>query len=119
MPWNRGTTYRNEGVDIGFDPAKKSHFINHIEAGEWTEYTLEADQAGVYGLSVEVKATVATGRLGVSVNNELLAVDTAVVQSEKWQQVKLANVKLLQGTNKIRIYANAGGYNLVSLQLKN
>ncbi|MDR7090237.1 hypothetical protein J2X05_002259 [Cellvibrio fibrivorans] len=118
MPWNRGTTYRNEGVDIEFDPAKKSHFINHIEAGEWTEYTLEADQAGVYGLSAEVKATVATGRLGVSVNNELLAVDTAVAQSEKWQQVKLANVKLLQGTNKIRIYANAGGYHLLSLQLK-
>ncbi|MDO8345986.1 MAG: cellulase family glycosylhydrolase [Cellvibrio sp.] len=119
MPWNRGTTYRNEGVDIEFDAAKKSHFINHIEAGEWTEYTLEADQAGVYQLSAEVNAAVTTGRIGVSVNNELLAVDAAVTQSEKWQSVKLANVKLLQGTNKIRIYAKVGGYNLLSLQLKN
>jgi len=119
MPWNRGTTYRNEGVDIAFDAAKKSHFINHIETGEWTEYTLEADQAGVYQLSAEVNAPVATGRIGVGVNNELLAVDAAVAQSEKWQPVKLANVKLLQGTNKIRIYAKAGGYHLLSLQLKN
>jgi endoglucanase len=119
MPWNRGTTYRNEGVDIAFDTAKKSYFINHIEAGEWTEYTLETDQSGVYQLSAEVNAPVATGRIGVSVNNERLAVDVAVTQSEKWQPVKLANVKLLQGTNKIRIYANAGGYHLLSLQLKN
>ena len=119
MPWNRGTTYRNEGVDIEFDSAKKAHFINHIETGEWTEYTLEADQAGVYELSAEVNAAVATGRIGVSVNNELLAVDAAVAQSEKWQQMTLVNVKLLQGANKIRIYAKVGGYNLFSLQLKN
>jgi hypothetical protein len=118
-PWNRGTTYRNEGVDIGFDSAKKSWFINYIETGEWTEYTLEADRAGDYQLLAEVKSAVATGHIGVRVNNETLAVDAALPQSEHWQPVPLAKVKLLAGTNKIRIYATAGGYQFLSLRLKN
>ena len=118
-PWNRGTTYRNEGVDIEFDGAKKSWFINHIETGEWTEYTLEADRAGDYQLLAEVKSAVATGRIGVRVNNETLAVDAPLPQSEHWQPVLLAKVKLLAGTNKIRIYAKAGGYHFLSLRLKN
>jgi hypothetical protein len=118
-PWNRGTTYRNEGVDIGFDSAKKSWFINYIETGEWIEYTLEADRAGDYQLLAEVKSAVATGRIGVRVNNETLAVDAALPQSEHWQPVPLAKVKLLAGTNKIRIYAKAGGYQFLSLRLKN
>lgn len=118
-PWNRGTRYRNEGVDIAFDAAKKSHFIDSIETGEWMEYTVEVDKAGVYKLSAEVNSAAATGRIGVSINNEALAVDAPVAQSDKWLLTSLANVKLQQGTNKIRIYAKNGGYNLLSLQLKN
>ncbi|WP_231591649.1 cellulase family glycosylhydrolase [Cellvibrio sp. pealriver] len=118
MPWNRGTTYRNEGVDIAWDDAKKAYFINHIETGEWTEYTIEADKAGSYTLTAQVKSTTDTGRIAVSVNNAPSASEAAIGQSDKWQSVAVGTITLLQGTNKIRIHAKAGGYELLSLQLK-
>ncbi|MCE3254037.1 MAG: hypothetical protein K0Q67_3057, partial [Cellvibrio sp.] len=77
------------------------------------------DRAGDYQLLAEVKSAVATGHIGVRVNNETLAVDAALPQSEHWQRVPLTKVKLLVGTNKIRIYATAGGYQFLSLRLKN
>lgn len=118
MPWNRGTTYRNEGVDIEFDAATKSHFINHIETGEWTEYTIEVDKAGVYQLSMQANSAVDSGRITVSINNEMPAGETAIAKTAQWQSTVIGAVNLLQGTNKIRIYAKAGGYNLLALQLK-
>ncbi|WP_331343868.1 cellulase family glycosylhydrolase [Cellvibrio sp. UBA7661] len=118
MPWNRGTTYRNEGVDIAWDETKKAYFINHIETGEWTEYTIEADKAGSYTLTAQVKSTTDTGRITVSVNNAPSVSEAAISQSDKWQSVAVGTITLLQGTNKIRIHAKAGGYELLSLQLK-
>ena len=117
-PWNRGTTYRNEGVDIEFDSANKAYFINHIETGEWTEYTIEADKAGSYQLSVQVRAAVSTGRISVSINNAASANEAAIEKSDNWQSIKIGAVSLMQGTNKIRVYAKAGGYEFLSLQLK-
>ncbi len=117
-PWNRGTTYRNEGVDIEFDAAKKAYFINHIETGEWTEYTVEADKAGSYQLSAQVRSTLETGRISVSINNAFAGNEAAIATSANWQPVKMGTVNLLQGTNKIRVYAKSGGYELLSLQLK-
>lgn len=117
-PWNRGATYRNEGVDIEFDAAKKSYFINHIETGEWTEYTVVADKAGSYQLSALVRAPVETGRINVSINNSVAENEVAIAASTNWQPVKMGSVNLLQGTNKIRVYAKSGGYEFLSLQLK-
>jgi hypothetical protein len=117
-PWNRGTTYRNEGVDIEFDAAKKAYFINHIETGEWTEYTVEVDRAGAYQLSAQVRSTVETGRISVSINNAVAENEAAIAISTHWQPVKMGTVNLLQGTNKIRVYAKSGGYEFLSLQLK-
>lgn len=118
MPWNRGTTYRNEGVDIAWDETKKSYFVNHIETGEWTEYSIEVDKAGSYTITAQVRSTVDTGSIALSVNNTSLDKNTVIGRSDKWQSVSIGNADLLQGTNKIRVYAKAGGYEFLSLQLK-
>ena len=118
-PWNRGTTYRNEGVDIAFDPTAKAYFINYIEAGEWTEYTITAEHADSYNLSAKVRSAVDTGRINVSVNNEPPTNEVVIGQFEDWRSINLGKVNLLKGTNKIRVYSKVGGYELLSLQLKN
>jgi endoglucanase len=117
-PWNRGITYRNEGVDIEFDSAIKRYFINHIDTGEWVEYSINVARAGNYQLSAQVKSTADTGRISVSINNAELANEVAVGKLKRWQSVIVGNVKLMQGTNKIRVYATTGGYEFLSLQLK-
>jgi endoglucanase len=115
-PWNRGTRYRNDGVDIAFDEQKKSHFVNHIEAGEWLEYTLEADKAGRYQLFAQTKA-IAEGQIDVTLNNNHIS-SAAIVPSTAWQLQPLAEINLQQGTNKVRIKAVQGGYELLNLVIK-
>jgi endoglucanase len=116
-PWNRGATYRNEGVDIEFDATKNSYVVNHIETGEWLEYTLQVDKAGTYKLAAVVKAPNGGGKISVSVNNQNLNADVNVPASQNYQSVTISGVKLLQGANRLRFYSKSGAYNLHSLVL--
>lgn len=116
-PWNRGTTYRNEGVDIEFDATKKSYIVNQIETGEWLEYTIQVDKAGAYVLSAVVSAPESGGKINMIVNNQNLNLEVNVPASQNYQSVTISSVKLLQGANKLRIYSKAGAYNLHSLVL--
>lgn len=115
--WNRGTTYRNEGVDIEFDAAKKSYVVNHIETGEWLEYTLQVDKAGTYDVAAVVKAANDGGKISLLANNQTIADGVSVPASQNYQSVTISSVNLLQGANKLRIYSKAGGYNFHSLVL--
>ncbi|WP_225318837.1 cellulase family glycosylhydrolase [Cellvibrio sp. KY-GH-1] len=115
--WNRGTTYRNEGVDIEFDATKKSYVVTHFEAGEWLDYTVQVDKAGTYELAAVVKAPNGDGKMSVSVNNQNLNADVNVPASQNYQSVTISSVKLLQGANRLRFYSKSGAYNLHSLVL--
>lgn len=66
-----------------------------------------------------MRSAVDTGRINVSVNNEPLTNEAVIGQFEDWRSIDLGKVNLLQGTNKIRVYSKVGGYELLSLQLKN
>lgn len=117
MPWNKSMLYRSDGVDIGFDESKKAYYVNSIEDGEWLEYTVTVEKAGTYQLSATTNAEKSIGKIALLVNNTQIA-DVSVPQSAQWQAVKLGNVQLLEGINKLRVRASAGGYNLLSLDIK-
>ncbi|ACE83242.1 cellulase family glycosylhydrolase [Cellvibrio japonicus] len=114
MPWNRGRVYRNEGVDIAHDDKRKAYYVNHIEAGEWLEYTIEVDKAAHYTISASVRAAVAESRLGVRVN-QVEQVEQALAASADWYNQVLGVVELQQGTNKVRVQTSTGGFELLSL----
>ncbi len=115
-PWNRGTRYRNDGVDIAFDAREKVHYVNHIEPGEWLEYTVTVDKPGRYRLFARTKAE--QGEMEVRVNNTSI-VRAVLPASNDWKVQLLGEVGLQQGTNKLRVKALQGGYELLDLQLKN
>lgn len=116
--WNRGTVYRNEGVDIAFDSQQQAYFVNHIESGEWLEYTLVVAKAGRYQLSARTKTALGSAQIAVTLNNQPLT-PAAIAPSNRWQLQPLGELALQPGRNKLRIKAVSGGYELLNLVVNN
>ncbi len=115
QPWNRGNIYRNDGVDIYADKnAPEQYVIGNIEAGEWLEYTVNVEQAGKYNLSVLVAGDEKNAKLELVVNNAS-SKPVAVALDKNWQEQKLQEVNLQQGTNKLRVKFVSGNYQLARM----
>jgi endoglucanase len=115
---NIGHVYRNDGVDIAKDSAEyNSYFVDDIEKGEWLQYTVKAITPGSYSVKLKVAAAANDGKISFSVNG---VTQTVAVPStggfKKWQSITVKNVKLKAGSNKIKVYADMGGYNFKSLE---
>lgn len=119
--WNAGRVYRNDGVDIEVDKNTKPlplYFINHTEAGEWTEYTFTAEQAGDYLFSVRIDSNVDSAKVSITLNNQTLVDAITLNKTNHWQTQELTTLSLLAGTNTLRIKTLVGGYNLATLEFK-
>jgi endoglucanase len=116
QPWNRGNVYRNDGVDIYEDKnAPEQYIVGNIEAGEWLEYTITAEQAGTYNLSVLVAGDESSAALEVLLNNSLAGAAT-IVLGKTWQEQQLLSVNLQEGNNHLRIITRAGTYQFANLK---
>jgi endoglucanase len=116
---NKGRIYRNDGVDIRKDSARyESYYVSDIEDGEWLQYTVNTKLAGTYTVNLQVAADIATGALSLSVNGGVKQ-NVAVPNTgslKTWQVISIKNVSLKAGSNKVRLYADKGGFNLHYLQ---
>jgi endoglucanase len=101
--WNNGRTYRNDGVDIARD-VDESPYVEDFTDGEWLKYTVLANEAGVYDLTVSARGE--GGRLSVAVNGQ--APGTAVVtpSGSGWASVRLAKVALQAGSNIVVLHSD-------------
>jgi aryl-phospho-beta-D-glucosidase BglC (GH1 family) len=117
---NSGRIYRNDGVDISKDStAYNSFYVDHIESGEWLQYTLQIKTAGIYSVTLKVASATDDAKLSLHINGADQAKEVAVPNSgslKAWQPLVVKNIRLKVGANQIKVYANSGGYNLYSLQ---
>lgn len=117
---NHGRIYRNDGVDINKDStAYNSFYVDHIETTEWTQYTIQAKTAGVYSVKLKVAAATDDAKLSLHINGADQAKEVAIPNTgglKTWQVITVKDIRLKAGTNKVRVYANKGGYNLHWLQ---
>ncbi len=117
---NHGRIYRNDGVDISKDStAYNSFYVDHIETTEWTQYTIQAKTAGVYSVKLKVAAATDDAKLSLHINGADQAKEVAIPNTgglKTWQVITVKDIRLKAGTNKVRVYANKGGYNLHWLQ---
>ncbi len=116
---NRGRVYRNDGVDIEVaSTSADTYYINHIEAGEWWQYTVTAAAAGRYKLGVLVSTT-GKGSISVSVNNNSDATLRLPVSKTRnqFQPVNAGEIVLSNGRNVIRIKAEEEGFSFKGFTL--
>jgi endoglucanase len=115
---NNGHVYRNDGVDISKDSAAyNSYYVDDIEKGEWLQYTLQVKTPGIYNAKLKVAAAADDGKLSLIVNGVTQTINVPSTGGfKKWQVIDLKNIRLKAGINKVRVYADMGGYNFHWLQ---
>ncbi|MGM8933217.1 carbohydrate-binding protein [Salinicola halophyticus] len=117
-----GTHFREGGVDI----QGNGDAIGWIENGEWVEYTLEIDQAGVYDLSFLSALGAQTGSarsITATFDNGAGVYEVATIGVDytggwsTFAETESQNVALEAGTQTLRLTFNGGSQNLESFSL--
>jgi endoglucanase len=115
---NRGRVYRNDGVDIR--KAGNQYVVDHIEDGEWLQYTFWAKKDGKYDISFSVASETDAGRITLLLNGEMAATDIAVPATggvDRWRPTEKKNVSLRKGKNVLRVWFDTGGFQLSEISL--
>lgn len=115
---NRGDVYRNDGVDIRKEG--EAYHVFQIEDGEWLQYTIDVQTTGKYNVSFLVRPQSANGKITLMETAKRLGDLGLPAPSEKdkhaWIAVTMKDITLQKGTNRIRVVATKGGFDLSTIQ---
>jgi endoglucanase len=119
---NRGHTYRNDGVDIVMDSSHyETYYVNHIEDGEWLQYTIDVKQKGIYTIGLSVASKTTGGAVSISINNTKAGIVQSISPTggdKKWETTWFKNISLAAGRQTLRVYADKGGFNFSSISFR-
>ncbi|MDK2761309.1 MAG: cellulase family glycosylhydrolase [Sphingopyxis sp.] len=96
-PWNNGTTYRNDGVDIARE-ADGTPYVSDFVTGEFMRYSADVATAGRWAVAARARS-VRGGRIGIDGRG------AAVPAGGGWQTVKLGDVNLPAGRATVSLGA--------------
>ena len=116
---NRGSSYRNDGVDIRITD-NKPHVFN-IEDDEWLQYTINIKATGKYTISFTTSNDKNGSSLSFFINSseaikEMLVPVTDTIQN--WKTTIAKDVLLKKGISTIRLIAIKGGFDLSAIQFE-
>jgi hypothetical protein len=110
---NKGHTYRNDGVDINGNEGE--YYVDHFEAEEWLQYTVDASTGGKYKLSVIVSAESLT-TLQIEVAGQSARVSIPV--GESWLTLPAGTFKFNKGLNTVRVDVRNGKLRLKEIRVQ-
>lgn len=117
--WNKGWTYRNDGVDIerseDSSPLGNGYNVAWINDGEWMQYTVDVKEEAAYKVVFRVAGASGAGRFHLEVNGRNITGEvkaTATSGNQDWTDVIVENVILEKGVQKIKFYADKGSFNI-------
>lgn len=102
--WNPAMAYRNDGVDLGASE-DGGFFVADMQKGEWLKYTIKAQRAGAYDVSLK---TAGSGRVSMMLNGE-----TAGGGATK---TTFRRLEFQEGRNTLIVKAERGGFDLASIR---
>lgn len=100
--WNSGSLYRNDGVDITAG-ADGTPYVTSFQTDEWMAYTLDVERPGSHALQVRARGGKG-GVVSVTVNGGAPA-RVSLPAATVWSDVKIGNVALHPGRNRIVLKA--------------
>jgi len=112
---NSGGSYRqDENVDI--EVATEGHYnIGWIRPNEWTEYTVEIKQSGLYRIDVRVAASSSIGSFHLELDGQDFtgSIETPVTGGwQDWVTIPIREVYLSSGQKILRWFAETSGFNV-------
>lgn len=120
--WNKGNSYRNDGVDIEATPnptpQSNGYNIGWTEDGEWMQYTSQVDSLSGYDLSISYAAPVVGTKIRITVNDQTVVPATSLPSTSgthNWGTFIIKDVILPKGKQKVKAIIDKGGMNLDNL----
>jgi hypothetical protein len=116
--WNQGYSYRNDGVDIqacNDAQPRNGYAVAWINDGEWLNYTLESPAEKSYTLQLRYAAQNSGGKIYAEVNGERASKSIELPATggyDTWSSAYITNLILPQGTVKLKLVFEKGGFNL-------
>jgi endoglucanase len=124
--WNAGWSYRNDGVDIekctDTNPGNIGYSVGWISEGEWLQYTLQADTAAAYTVSIRSAAAGTPSIVHLQVNGVDVSGPHTLPSTggwHTWGSSSINQVILPSGTHKARIVFDRAGSNFGFLSFTN
>lgn len=114
--WNKGRSYRNDGVDIAVS-SDKSCYVGWIEDGEWLQYTVTIQNSASYQLNITYASAEKQGKIGLELpeSNVSEVVLPSTGGDQKWQNLSIGKATLPEGTHQLKVLVRKGGFNLKGL----
>ncbi len=111
---NRGSTYRNDGVDIKNNAAGEPYIFD-MEDGEWLQYTINVSKAANFQLAAKISGD-KNGEIEISSGGDKKSMAIKPTSKTAWEWVNIGDIRLKKGKNIIRVYASKGGFDFSELK---
>ena len=115
-PENQGGQYRWDGVDIGLTVDNNGgYYVGWLEPGEWLDYSVDIAETDSFDIHLRITSSVTTGTCHLELDVKDI---TGLVQIPStggklnWREKNLSNISLPAGSQKLKFYVDAGGFNL-------
>lgn len=121
LTWNQGYAYRNDGVDIqeSQDSESNGYNIGWTEDGEWLVYTLDVDSSGVYQIDLRYASGSDNSAFSIHIDDSNQTGTVSLPNSggyTVWDVYSTDDVVLYEGTQKLKLMIEKGGFNLSYLE---
>ena len=101
--WNKGWTYRNDGVDIesNSDASTNGYHLAHTNNGEWVKHTVTVNQSGFYNIKIKFASLESGGKIKLELDDTDITGQVSLIGSSgNWNYFITKTVK--------NIYIEAG-----------
>jgi len=121
QPWNRGYTFRNDGVDIELsnDDDGADYSIGWINNGEWLKYTVTVTQVGIYDVVFRVASASGGGVLQLSLDGQIITPNVSIASTGgwyDWASLRVENVVVPAGEHVLTLLFVKAGFNIDQMQ---
>ncbi|MDX1908897.1 MAG: glycosyl hydrolase [Bacteroidia bacterium] len=115
-PENQGDARLSEYVDVSAHPTE-GMVVGWISAGEWMEYTVNVQQAGLYNLSFRYASDNTSGGGPLRIESDGLVVKSGITVARTngwntWANKSVPNIPLKSGKQVLRLFFEQGECNL-------
>lgn len=122
--WNSGRSMRNDGVDIQAcsDTPTNGYEVFDIKDDEWLLFTLHHPKETKAEIAIRYSSTTENGTLHFENQNGIISKKItlpATGSATSYATVRVADVAILKGENKLKIVFDKGGFNFNYLEFTN
>ena len=117
--WQRGWTYRNDGVDIYDSPNDTKncgYYVGETKDGEWLQYTIDnPSEAGKWQLQLRYAINSGSSIVRITINDRPVTTSTQLTSTggyTTWSTKSFSGIILPKGTLRVRVYIEKGGLNI-------